>query len=126
MSIEEKQNSLTYLGSENIEHPQNEREVSNYIKKNYKSNTPIELIGSGSKRKMGRALQCGATLSVSKLNGIVEYFPEELYIKVKAGTPIEKIEEELKKNNQNLLVQKVNIDYSYLTHLLFLLSEWLL
>ena len=47
MSIEEKQNSQTYLDSENIEYPQNEREVSNYIKKNYKSNTPIELIGSG-------------------------------------------------------------------------------
>ena len=44
MSIEEKQNSPTYLDSENIEYPQNEREVSNYIKKNYKSNTPIELI----------------------------------------------------------------------------------
>ena len=79
MSIEEKQNSPTYLDSENIEYPQNEREVSNYIKKNYKSNTPIELIGSGSKRKMGRMLQCGTTLSISKLNGIVEYFPEELY-----------------------------------------------
>ena len=68
MSIEEKQNSLTYLGSENIEHPQNEREVSNYIKKNYKSNTPIEIIGSGSKRKMGRMLQCGATLSLSLIH----------------------------------------------------------
>ena len=73
MSIEEKQNSPTFLDSENIVYPQNEKEVSNYIKKNYKSNTPIELIGSGSKRKMGRMLQCGATLSVSKLNGIVEY-----------------------------------------------------
>ena len=70
MSIEEKQNSPTYLDSENIEYPQNEREVSNYIKKNYKSNTPIELIGSGSKRKMGRMLQCGTTLNLSKLNGI--------------------------------------------------------
>ena len=57
MSIEEKQNSPTYLDSENIEYPQNEREVSNYIKKNYKSNTPIELIGSGSKRKIGKPLQ---------------------------------------------------------------------
>ena len=55
MSIEEKQNFLTYLDSKNTEYPQNEREVSNYIKKNYKSNTPVELIGSGSKRKMGRS-----------------------------------------------------------------------
>ena len=101
MSIEEKQNSLTYLDSENIEYPQNEREVSNFIKKNYKSNAPVELIGSGSKRRMGRTLQCGETLSISKLDGIVEYFPEELYIKVKAGTSIKEIEEELKKINNN-------------------------
>ena len=67
MSIEEKQNFPTYLDSKNIEYPQNEKEVSNLIKKNYKSNTPIELIGSGSKRKMGRLLQCGVTLSTSKL-----------------------------------------------------------
>ncbi len=111
MSIEEKQNSPTYLDSENIEHPQNEREVSNYIKKNYKYSTPIELIGSGSKRKMGRMLQCGATLSVSKLNGIVEYFPEELYIKVKAATPIKEIEDELNKNNQQLAFEPIDFGY---------------
>ena len=111
MSIEEKQNSPTYLDSKNIEYPQNEREVSNYIKKNYKSNTPVELIGSGSKRKMGRMLQCGATLSISKLNGIIEYFPEELYIKVKAGTSIKEIEEELKKNNQQLAFEPIDFGY---------------
>ena len=109
MSIEEKQNFPTYLDSENIEYPQNEKEVSNLIKKNYKSNTPIELVGSGSKRKIGRMLQCSETLSTSKLNGIVEYFPEELYIKVKAGTPIRQIEEELKKNNQQLAIEPIDI-----------------
>ena len=111
MSIEEKQNFLTYPDSKNTEYPQNEREVSNYIKKNYKSNTPVELIGSGSKRKMGRMLQCGATLSISKLNGIIEYFPEELYIKVKAGTSIQEIEEELKKNNQQLAFEPIDFGY---------------
>ena len=111
MSIEEKQNFPTYLDSENIEYPQNEKEVSNYIKKNYKSSTPIELIGSGSKRKMGRMLQCSSTLSISKLNGIVEYFPEELYIKVKAATPIKEIEEELEKNNQQLAFEPIDLGY---------------
>ena len=111
MSIEEKQNSPTFLDSENIVYPQNEKEVSNYIKKNYKSNTPIELIGSGSKRKMGKMLQCGATLSLSKLNGIVEYFPEELYIKVKSATPIKEIEDELNKNNQYLPFEPIDFGY---------------
>ena len=51
MSIEEKQNSPTYQDSDSTEYPQSEKEVSSFIKKFYKSNIPIELIGSGSKKK---------------------------------------------------------------------------
>jgi len=63
MSIEEKQNFPTYQDSDSIEYPQNEREVSTFIKKFYKSNIPIELVGSGSKRKIGKPLQCSKILS---------------------------------------------------------------
>ena len=101
MSIEEKQSFQTYQDSDSVEYPQNEREVSNFIKKFYKSNIPIELIGSGSKKKIGKSLQCSKILNLSKLNGIIEYLPEELYIKVKACTLIKQIEEELKKINNN-------------------------
>ena len=51
MSIEEKQNSPTYQDSDSIEFPQNEKEVSTFIKKFYKSNIPIEIVGLGSKKK---------------------------------------------------------------------------
>ena len=69
------------------------------------------MIGSGSKRKIGRLLQCSKTVSLSKLSGIIEYFPEELYIKVKACTPIKEIEEELKKNNQQLAFEPIDFGY---------------
>ena len=108
MSIEENQNSPTYQDSNSVEYPKNEKEVSNFIKKFYKSEIPVEIIGSGSKRKIGRPLQCAKTLNLSKLNGIVEYLPEELYITVKAGTPIELIEKELKKNNQQLAFETID------------------
>ena len=52
----------------------------------------MELVGSGSKRKIGKPLQCAKNLNLSKLSGIIEYLPEELYIKVKAGTSIKQIE----------------------------------
>ena len=65
MSIEEKQNFPTYQDSDSIKYPQNEKEVSSFIKKFYKSNIPIELVGSGSKRKIGRSLQCSITLNLS-------------------------------------------------------------
>ena len=100
MSIEEKQNSPTYQDSDSIEYPKNEKEVSNLIKKFYKSNIPIEIVGSGSKKKIGKSLQCGKTLNLSKINGVVEYFPEELYIKVKACTSIDLIEETLEKTEK--------------------------
>ena len=110
MSIEEKQNFPTYHDSNSL-YPETEKEVSNFIKKFYKSNISIELVGSGSKRKIGKLLQCVKTLYLSKLNGIIDYLPEELYIKVKACTPIELIEEELKKKNQQLAFEPVNLGY---------------
>ena len=108
MSIEEKQNFPTYQDSDYIEYSLNEKEVSIFIKKIYKSGEPIELIGSGSKKKLGQTLQCSKTLSLSKLSGIIEYLPEELYIKVKACTPIKLIEEELKKKQQQLAFEPID------------------
>ena len=111
MSTEEKQNSPTYQDSDLATYPQNEREVVNFIKKFYKSGIPIELIGGGSKKKIGKQLQCAETLNLSQLNGIIEYLPEELYIKVKASTPIAQIEDELKKNNQQLAFEPIDFGY---------------
>ena len=111
MSIEEKQNFPTFQNSNSTEYPQNEHEVATLIRKFYKSNIPIELIGSGSKRKIGKTLQCAKTLNLSKLDGIIEYLPEELYIKVKAGTSIKAIEQELKKNNQQLVFEPIDFGY---------------
>tara|TARA_B100000686_G_scaffold151847_1_gene159065 strand:+ start:2580 stop:3860 length:1281 start_codon:yes stop_codon:yes gene_type:complete len=111
MSTEEKQNSPTYQDSDSVEYPQSEKEVSNLVKRFYKLNLPVELIGSGSKRKIGKPLQCSKTLCLSKLNRIIEYLPEELYIKVQAGTLIKEIEEELKKNKQQLAFEPIDFGY---------------
>ena len=77
--MEEKQNFPTFQDSDLV-YPKSEKEVADLIKQFYKSNTPIEIIGSGSKRNIGKPLQCAKTLSLSKLSGIIEYLPEELYI----------------------------------------------
>ena len=114
MSIEEKQNFQTSQDSNfSIEYPETEKEVSNFIKKFYKSNIPIEIIGLGSKKNIGKPLQCSKTLTFEKLNEIIEYLPEELYIKVKSGTPIQKIEEELKKNKQQLAFEPIDFGYLF-------------
>ena len=104
MSIKEKQNFPIYQDSDSIKYPQNEKEVSSHIKKFYKSNIPVELVGSGSKKKIGKPLQCAKTLNLSKLDEIIEYLPGELYIKVKAGTPKKQIKEELKKKKSTISI----------------------
>ena len=53
-------------------------------------------------------------MSLLKLNGIVEYLPSELYIKVKAGTNINNIENELRKNNQQLAFEPIDFGYLFL------------
>jgi glycolate oxidase FAD binding subunit len=111
--MEEKLNFQTYQDSNSIEYPTNEKELSILIKQFYKANIAVELVGSGSKRKIGKALQCAKTLNLTKLNGIIEYLPEELYIKVKSGTSIESIEEELKKNKQQLAFEPINFGYLF-------------
>ena len=79
--------------------PKTEQEVSDFIFDNCNKSNPIEIIGNGSK-KIGRIVQSSQTLSLKSMSGILEYFPEELYIKVLPGTPILEIETTLKQKNQ--------------------------
>ena len=74
MSTEEKQNFQTFQDFNSIKYPEKEKEASNLIGQFYKSNIPIELVGSGSKRNIGKSLQCAQTLNFSKLSGIISLF----------------------------------------------------
>jgi len=111
MSIEVRKNFQISQDSDYVLRPENEAEVSQIVKDLYKKNLPTEIIGSNSKSFIGNKLQCAKILDLSKLSGIVEYLPEELYIKVKACTPITEIEEILKKNNQQLAFEPIDFGY---------------
>ena len=111
MSIVEKKNFQTFQDSNSVYKPSNERETSNIIKEIYNKNLPIKIIGSNSKNFIGNKLQCTKILDLSSLSGIVEYLPDELYIKVKACTPISLIEETLEKNNQQLAFEPIDFGY---------------
>ena len=103
MSMEEKQNSQTFQDfNQNVFKPETREEISEIIKNCYKKNIPLEISGHQSKKKIGRNFQSEKTLDLSGYSGIIEYKPEELYIKAKSGTPIKEIIAELDKNNQQL------------------------
>ena len=111
MSTVEKKNSPIFQDSKNIFKPKSADEVSLIVENLYNNKTPVEIIGLGSKKFIGNKLQCSKILDLSNLSGIIEYFPEELYIKVKACTPIIEIEKKLNENNQQLAFETLDFGY---------------
>ena len=111
MSTEMKKNSQIFQDSNNTYYPEDELQVSSVVKELYKKNEPTELIGTNSKSFIGNKIQSAKKLSLSKLSGIIEYLPEELYIKVKANTPLELVEKELEKNNQELAFEPIDFGF---------------
>ena len=92
MSMEEKQNSQTFQDfSLSIFKPETIEEISSIIRECYKRNVPLEISGLRSKNNIGRNFQAEKTLDLSNYSGIIEYKPEELYIKAKSGTPMKEI-----------------------------------
>lgn len=65
-------------------------------------NAPVEIIGSGTKRGLGRPLTGLAPLSMKAFTGISLYDPAELIIEAGAATPLADIEKALAKKNQQL------------------------
>ncbi|SIT56414.1 Glycolate oxidase FAD binding subunit [Mesorhizobium prunaredense] len=74
--------------------------------------TPLEILGHGSKRGIGRPLQTEHTLDLSKLSGVTLYEPAELVLSAKAGTPLADIETLLAENCQQLAFEP--LDYGAL------------
>ena len=111
MSTEEKKNSQIFQDSDNFYYPEDEKQLSEVVKKLYKKNLPTEIVGTGSKSFIGNKIQSANRLKLSRLSGIIEYLPEELYIKVKACTPLELIEQELDKNNQELAFEPLDFGF---------------
>ena len=63
---------------------------------------PVELIGGGSKRGLGRPLQTAHTLDLSHLSGIRDYAPSELVLTAGAATSLAEIERALAEAGQML------------------------
>ncbi|RUM99163.1 glycolate oxidase subunit GlcE [Pseudaminobacter arsenicus] len=69
---------------------------------------PLEIIGHGSKRALGRPIQTEHTLDLSKLSGVMLYEPEELVLSARAGTPLAEIETLLAEHGQQLAFEPMD------------------
>ena len=114
MFMEEKQNSQTFLDfNQDTFKPSSREEIAEIIKNCYKKSIPLEINGKKSKNKIGRNFQSEKTLDLSGYSGIIEYKPEELYITVKAGTPLKEILEAIDKNNQQLAFEPIDFGFLF-------------
>jgi glycolate dehydrogenase FAD-binding subunit len=69
----------------------------------------IEVVGSGSKRAVGRPVDGGMTVTTSSLKGITLYEPSELVMSARAGTPLTLIETELAGRGQMLAFEPIDV-----------------
>lgn len=92
--------------------PSNENDLKAAVEQACADGRSLELVGSGSKRSLGRPLETDDRLDLSKLEGIVDYEPAELVLTVKPGTRLAEIESLLFDADQALAFEPP--DYSEL------------
>ena len=64
--------------------------------------TPLEILGAGTKRGFGRPVEAGRVVRLDRLAGITLYEPEELVMSARAGTPLAEMEARLAEHQQQL------------------------
>ena len=69
---------------------------------------PLEIVGHGTKRGIGRPLRVGHVLDLSKVEGVTLYEPEELVLSARAGTPVDAIEAMLAEKGQQLAFEPMD------------------
>ncbi len=74
---------------------------------------PLEVLGQGSKRGLGRPVQASRDLDLSALSGIASYEPDELVLTAAAGTPMAEIEQALEAEGQMLAFEPPDLGPLY-------------
>ena len=83
--------------------PDNVEELADLVAEAVDTRTPLEVMGRGTKREVGRPVHSGAVVSTESLVGVSLYEPSRTRARrLLAGTPIGKIEEMLAESDQML------------------------
>lgn len=73
------------------------------------ANTPVEIIGNGTKRAIGRATNAATLMTTQSLTGVRLYEPTELVMSARAGTPLARIEADLASRGQMLAFEPIDL-----------------
>lgn len=70
---------------------------------------PVEIIGAGTKRGVGRPVAANVAITTAGLRGITLYESTELVMSARAGTPVSQIEVELASRGQMLAFEPIDL-----------------
>ena len=82
--------------------PQTPEETCEIISDALAAETSLEIVGSGSRRLIGRPLDTEYALSTSALKGVNLYEPDELVLRAGSGTPMSQLRMQLDQHGQML------------------------
>ncbi len=88
--------------------PRDEDEVLAAVRDALEEERPVEIVGHGSKRGLGRPVEARAQIDTSGLTGITLYEPSELVMTARPGTPMADIAKLLEENNQELAFEPMD------------------
>ena len=88
--------------------PMTPETVQQTIQTALENQTPLEILGHGSKRRIGPPVATNNILDLSALTGILLYEPEELVLSALAGTPIAEVESLLTSKGQQLAFEPMD------------------
>ncbi|WP_374372099.1 FAD-binding protein [Dongia sp.] len=89
--------------------PRSETELADIVAESYAKDTPLTLLGRGTKAGWGRAASPAIPVALSALTGISDYTPAELVLTVGAGTPLAEIRAALAAEHQHLAFEPVDL-----------------
>ncbi len=89
--------------------PAAEWELANLIVAAAERAKPVEIVGAGTKRNVGRPMQAAVTISTAGLRGITLYEPTELVMSARAGTLVSDIETQLAEKGQMLPFEPIDL-----------------
>ena len=90
------------MSERTVHRPGSPEELKDLVAWAVAEETPLEVLGNGSKRGLGRPVAASLALALDHLSGISLYEPDELVMTAAAGTPLATIEAELAERGQEL------------------------
>jgi glycolate oxidase FAD binding subunit len=88
--------------------PRDAKDVETAVRDAVGAGQPLEIIGHGTKRRIGHRSQTNAALDISALSGVTSYEPNELILTVQAGAALHEVEQLIAAKNQELAFEPMD------------------